>query len=109
MDGARPATHAGSWYTADGDELSGQLEGWLGEVDVADAVGTPVALIAPTQGGVPPTRFPPIPPTHSTYLNCHIMRLSHRQSKKGTDLAAFIETFGRGYLSASWGESDIRP
>jgi hypothetical protein len=31
------------------------------------------------------------------------------QSKKGTDLAAFMETFGRGYLSASWGESDIRP
>jgi len=28
----RPATHAGSWYTASSSKLSAQLDKWLGDV-----------------------------------------------------------------------------
>ncbi|QIW97505.1 hypothetical protein AMS68_003023 [Peltaster fructicola] len=44
-DRVREATHAGSWYTADGSELSKQLDGWLA------AVQTPVELIGPLSKG----------------------------------------------------------
>lgn len=46
----RAASHAGSWYTANGPELHKQLEGWLGKVD-ASSLGYPLpslkAIIGP--------------------------------------------------------------
>lgn len=41
----REATHAGSWYTANGKQLSRQLDGWL------DAVDTPLECIGPLSQG----------------------------------------------------------
>ncbi|XP_016976615.1 protein MEMO1 [Drosophila rhopaloa] len=45
---ARRATHAGSWYTDSGSELSRQLDGWLGAADLSH--GPARAIIAPHAG-----------------------------------------------------------
>ena len=45
---ARRATHAGSWYTSDGQELKSQLGGWLADVTVT--CGDARAIIAPHAG-----------------------------------------------------------
>lgn len=45
----RRASHAGSWYSADGQELASQLEGWLAAVGAADRAGAR-AIIAPHAG-----------------------------------------------------------
>ncbi|KAK3092955.1 hypothetical protein FSP39_009320 [Pinctada imbricata] len=48
MAKVRRATHAGSWYTDDGDELRNQLDDWLSK---AEPVHTPArAIIAPHAG-----------------------------------------------------------
>ncbi|EGD72713.1 MEMO1 protein [Salpingoeca rosetta] len=49
MSAHRRATHAGSWYTDDGKELSGQLDAWLGKVGEAIMPGAR-AIIAPHAG-----------------------------------------------------------
>jgi len=48
MAGSRRASHAGSWYTSSGKELSSQLDKWLSKADV-DAPAAR-ALIAPHAG-----------------------------------------------------------
>lgn len=45
---ARRATHAGSWYSNDGDQLAAELTGWLGEAQVT--CGKARAIIAPHAG-----------------------------------------------------------
>jgi AmmeMemoRadiSam system protein B len=46
----RRPTHAGSWYSADPDELSAQLSTWLGQTEVCQPCGTARAIIAPHAG-----------------------------------------------------------
>jgi len=48
MGGSRKASHAGSWYTSTGKELSAQLDNWLSKAEV-DAPAAR-ALIAPHAG-----------------------------------------------------------
>jgi len=46
--GSRRATHAGSWYSGDGAQLAGELNGWLSEAEVT--CGKARAIIAPHAG-----------------------------------------------------------
>jgi MEMO1 family protein len=41
----REASHAGSWYTSSGSQLSSQLDGWL------NAVKQPIKCIGPNSEG----------------------------------------------------------
>ena len=44
---SRDASHAGSWYTDDGDELSAQLDGFLAAVPAqAKCIGTASSQLA---------------------------------------------------------------
>ncbi|ORX98426.1 MEMO1 family [Clohesyomyces aquaticus] len=45
----RPATHAGSWYSASKSELSRQLDGWLSDVPAST---TPIGTVSSQQGSV---------------------------------------------------------
>lgn len=45
----RKASHAGSWYKGEGKELSAQLSGWIGKVDVKVS-GSVRAIICPHAG-----------------------------------------------------------
>ncbi|CAM9131508.1 unnamed protein product [Phaeothamnion confervicola] len=47
---SRRASHAGSWYSNDGEELDGQLEGWLEEASTGPAKAAVRAVIAPHAG-----------------------------------------------------------
>jgi predicted class III extradiol MEMO1 family dioxygenase len=45
----RRASHAGSWYTDDGQQLSQQLDGWL---DAVPGSTTPIGAASSQQGQV---------------------------------------------------------
>uniref|UniRef100_A0A7S3XLT3 Protein MEMO1 n=1 Tax=Heterosigma akashiwo TaxID=2829 RepID=A0A7S3XLT3_HETAK len=46
----RSASHAGSWYTDDGNALSSDLQGWLDQAEVTERPGSIKALIGPHAG-----------------------------------------------------------
>src|SRR5262245_64178653 len=50
MSDIRPAAVAGTWYSANGDELAGQVDGYLDGAADTQPVSDLIALIAPHAG-----------------------------------------------------------
>jgi AmmeMemoRadiSam system protein B len=119
----REASHAGSWYTDQGEVLSEQLEGWLAAVETSNDPSTPSrALISPHAGysysgptaawayrAIDPSaikRVFVLGPSHHVYLrNCALSTQTHYETPVG-DLALDLDVMDELMSTGHFGRMD---
>lgn len=117
----REASHAGSWYTDKGSQLSAQLTGWLGDVQLqGEALSR--AVISPHAGysysgptaawayrAIDPSavkRVFILGPSHHVYLrNCALSSMTHYETPLG-DLTLDLEVMDELMSTGHFGSMD---
>jgi len=87
----RTASHAGSWYTDDGDELKGQMDDWLSEVKESSKQEPCRGLIGPHAGfsySGPTAAFAYKHLNPDTVRRIFILGPSHHHYTEGCELTA---------------------